>query len=101
MDAAPKEREPIAQKKSRPKRRGPKLTGISKQRRLANARERKRVHTLNKNIKILRRLIPLPPQQKEPSKTEIIWMAASYINGLMLLLSQERSQPQIQIKTEC
>ena len=98
MDTA-KEREPLDQKK-RPIRRGPKLTGISKQRRLANARERKRVHTLNKNIKILRRLIPLPPQQKEPSKTEIIWMAASYINGLMLLLNQERSQPQIQIKTE-
>lgn len=99
MDSVPKERESLDQKK-RPKRRGPKLTGISKQRRLTNARERKRVHTLNKNIKILRRLIPLPPQQKEPSKTEIIWMAASYINGLMVLLNQERSQPQVQIKTE-
>jgi len=99
MDSVPKEREPIDQKK-RPKRRGPKLTGISKQRRLANARERKRVQTLNKNIRILRRLIPLPPREKEPSKTEIIWMAASYINGLMMLLSQDKSQPQIEIKTE-
>lgn len=99
MESVPKERKSLPQKK-RPKRRGPKLTGISKQRRLANARERKRVHTLNKNIRLLRRLIPLPPQQKEPSKTEIIWMAASYISGLMLLLREEGSEPQVQIKTE-
>ena len=99
MESVDKERESMPQKK-RPKRRGPRLTGISKQRRLANARERKRVHTLNNNIMILRRLIPLPPQEKEPSKTEIIWMAASYIGRLMLPLREEGSQSQVAIKTE-
>lgn len=95
MESVDKERESMPQKK-RPRRRGPRLTGISKQRRLANARERKRVHTLNNNIMILRRLIPLPPQEKEPSKTEIIWMAASYIGRLMLLLREEGSQSQVE-----
>lgn len=99
MESIPKERESLSQKK-KAKRRGPRLTGISKQRRLANARERTRVHTLNNNIKILRRLIPIPPQHKEPSKTEIIWMAASYIDGLMLLLREEGSKQQVEIKTE-
>ena len=89
MESTPKDREALQSHKKKPKRRGPRLTGLSKQRRLANARERKRVHTLNSNIRILRRLIPVPPQQKEPSKTEIIWMAASYISRLMLLVSEE------------
>lgn len=45
---------------------------------------------------ILRRLIPLPPEEKEPSKTELIWMAASYIGRLMLLLQEEGHKTQTQ-----
>lgn len=77
------------QKKKKSRRRGPRLTGVSKQRRLANARERNRVHILNMNIQVLRELIPLPPQEKEPTKTEIIWMAAKYIALLGDMLDQE------------
>jgi len=77
------------QKKKKARRRGPRLTGVSKQRRLANARERNRVHILNTNIQVLRELIPLPPQEKEPTKTEIIWMAAKYIALLGDMLDQE------------
>ena len=93
MENIPKDRETPQSRKKKPKRRGPRLTGLSKQRRLANARERNRVHTLNSNIRILRKLIPLPPQHKEPSKTEIIWLAASYIGRLMLLLKEEEEEP--------
>ena len=101
MEDTPKDREALQSAKKKPRRRGPRLTGLSKQRRLANARERNRVQNLNSNIRILRRLIPLPPQQKEPSKTEIIWMAASYIGRLMLLLSQEEeSKAKVEIKKE-
>lgn len=89
MENIPKDRGTSQSRKKKPKRRGPRLTGLSKQRKLANARERHRVHTLNSNIRILRKLIPLPPQHKEPSKTEIIWLAASYIGRLMLLLKEE------------
>ena len=92
MEKIPNDHEIPQSRKKRPKRRGPRLTGLSKQRRLANARERNRVHTLNSKIRILRKLIPLPPQQKEPSKTEVIWLAASYIGRLMLLLKEEEEE---------
>ncbi|EDO43667.1 predicted protein, partial [Nematostella vectensis] len=67
------------------KRRGPRLTGVSKQRRLANARERSRVHTLNANIDRLKDILPLFPDEK-PSKTETIRIAAVYIAHLTELL---------------
>ena len=76
----------IAQPKKKPRRRGPRLTGVSKQRRVANARERRRVEILNMNIQILRHMIPLPPQEKEPSKTEVIWLAVDYITELTKML---------------
>lgn len=50
---------------------------------------------------ILRRLIPLPPEEKEPSKTELIWMAASYIGRLMLLLQEgQKTQTQRGLKND-
>ena len=72
--------------KKKSRRRGPRLTGVSKQRRMANARERKRVNVLNRNIENLRHHIPIPPQEKEPSRTEVIWMAADYIAELTKML---------------
>lgn len=75
-----------AQGKKKSRRRGPRLTGVSRQRRMANARERSRVQTLNTHIERLRDLIPLFPGEKKPSKTETIRLAAVYISCLTEIL---------------
>ncbi|RMX42410.1 hypothetical protein pdam_00004915 [Pocillopora damicornis] len=72
------------QGKKKTRRRGPRLTGVSRQRRMANARERSRVQTLNAHIERLRDLIPLFPGEKKPSKTETIRLAAVYISYNLL-----------------
>ena len=74
------------------KRRGPRLTGVSKQRRLANARERKRVQALNQEIEVLKSMLPLSPHDKKPTKTEVIWLAAAYIDELTQMLHKTSSQ---------
>lgn len=74
--------------KRKTKRRPPRLTGVSKQRKMANERERRRVHALNTHIENLRDLIPLSPFEKRPTKTEVIWMAATYIKFLTDLLEK-------------
>ncbi|KAL9968435.1 hypothetical protein ACROYT_G026812 [Oculina patagonica] len=74
------------QGKKKTRRRGPRLTGVSRQRRMANARERSRVQTLNAHIERLRDLIPLFPGEKKPSKTETIRLAAVYIDCLTEIL---------------
>jgi len=81
---------PVDKKKR--KRRGPRLTGVSKQRRLANARERKRVHALNEEIDLLKSLLPLSPHDKKPTKTEVIWLAAAYIDELTQMLHKTPCQ---------
>lgn len=87
----------VAQPKKKPRRRGPRLTGVSKQRRVANARERRRVEILNMNIQILRHMIPLPPQDREPSKTEVIWLAVDYITELTKMLeTADRLQAELE-----
>lgn len=74
------------QGKKKARRRGPRLTGVSRQRRMANARERSRVQNLNLHIERLRDLIPLFPGEKKPSKTETIRLAAVYISCLTEIL---------------
>lgn len=81
--------------KRRKRRRGPRLTGVSKQRRLANARERKRVQILNEKIDNLRDILPILPRERKPTKTEVIWLAASYIGELTEML-QNLSTPQVE-----
>ena len=66
------------------KRRGPRLTGVSKQRKKANARERNRVNILNNYIQLLRTLIPEP--EKRTTKFEVIIGAAAYISQLTEIL---------------
>lgn len=83
---------PQAKGKKKMKRRGPRLTGVSRQRRLANTRERNRVQILNDNIDRLRDLIPLFPDEKKPSKTDTVRMAAEYIGHLTDIL-QTTEQP--------
>ena len=66
------------------KRRGPRLTGVSKQRKKANARERNRVNILNNYIQLLRTLIPEP--EKRTTKFDVIIGAAAYISQLTEIL---------------
>lgn len=75
--------------KKKTKRRGRRLTGLSKQRRIANTRERNRVHVINESIDRLRDLIPLFPNEKKPSKTDTIRLAALYISHLTEILAME------------
>lgn len=84
-----KEKNPSVRKKT--KRRSPRLSGVSKRRKMANARERRRVHALNSHIENLRELIPQLPCEKRPSKTEVIWMAATYIEFLTELLQNSKN----------
>lgn len=85
----------FAEDKKKRKRRGPRLTGVSKQRRLANARERKRVQSLNKEIEVLKSMLPLSPYEKNPTKTEVIWLAAEYIDELTKMLDKAQSEEEI------
>ncbi|RMX42387.1 hypothetical protein pdam_00004920 [Pocillopora damicornis] len=43
---------------------------------------------------------PTSVKEKEPSKTEIIWMAASYFGRMMLLLEEEGTQTQAAQKND-
>ena len=85
----------FAEDKKKRKRRGPRLTGVSKQRRLANARERKRVQSLNKEIEVLKSMLPLSPYEKKPTKTEVIWLAAEYIDELTKMLDKAQSEEEM------
>lgn len=83
---SPEEEKNTSRKKT--KRRPSRLTGVSRQRKMANERERRRVQALNTRIENLRELIPLSPYEKRPTKTEVIWMAANYIEFLGELLEK-------------
>lgn len=63
------------------------MTGVSKQRKSANARERSRVQVINSAFDSLRELIPLSPTEKRPSKIETVRLAALYIHHLTELLT--------------
>lgn len=82
------------EQKKRKRRRGPRLTGVSKQRRLANARERRRVQILNEKIENLRDLLPISSRERKPTKTEVIWLAASYIGELTEMLHDQSTARQ-------
>ncbi|XP_067406003.1 transcription factor 15-like [Emydura macquarii macquarii] len=79
------------------KRKSPRLSGLSKQRQAANARERDRTHSVNSAFSALRTLIPTEPADRKLSKIETLRLAASYISHLanVLLLQQqgERAEP--------
>lgn len=77
----------LVQRRKKHRRRGPRLTGVSKQRKSANARERSRVQVINSAFETLRELIPLLPTEKRPSKIETVRLAALYIHHLTELLT--------------
>lgn len=86
------------------KRRGPRLTGVSKQRKKANARERNRVNILNNYIQLLRTLIPEP--EKRTTKFDVIIGAAAYISQLTEILQGDNdtdvrdAEDFVEMKTE-
>ncbi|XP_040888304.1 transcription factor 15 [Toxotes jaculatrix] len=69
----------------------PRLSGVSKQRQAANARERDRTHSVNTAFTALRTLIPTEPADRKLSKIETLRLASSYISHLanVLLLGED------------
>nr|XP_056717509.1 transcription factor 15-like [Euleptes europaea] len=82
---------PSAGAQGKRKRKSPRLSGLSKQRQAANARERDRTHSVNTAFSALRTLIPTEPADRKLSKIETLRLASSYISHLanMLLLQQQ------------
>ncbi|TFK10096.1 Transcription factor 15 [Platysternon megacephalum] len=82
------------------KRKSPRLSGLSKQRQAANARERDRTHSVNSAFSSLRTLIPTEPADRKLSKIETLRLAASYIahlaNVLLLQQGEGAEQPCLQ-----
>lgn len=83
--------EETTEKTRKKRRRSAPLTGVSKLRKAANARERERVRVLNEGIEHLRTLLPRDEHNTKPTKTEIIWMAARYISELKDMLEENDS----------
>lgn len=80
-----------SEKPRKKKRRSAPLTGVSKLRKAANARERERVRVLNEGIELLKSILPMDASIVKPTKTDIIWMAASYICELREMLHETDS----------
>ena len=74
-------------KSSRRKRR--MLTGVSKQRRAANERERKRLQIINKAYKELKGTLPLFPNEDNIPKIKIVQLATRTIKYLSDILNND------------
>ncbi|XP_075789425.1 transcription factor 15-like [Pelodiscus sinensis] len=85
---------PLAGSLGKRKRKSPRLSGLSKQRQAANARERDRTHSVNSAFSALRTLIPTEPADRKLSKIETLRLAASYISHLanVLLLQPQQGE---------
>jgi len=96
-DSSPKQRGSDAEnaKNSKRKRRRPRLTGLSKQRQAANARERSRTHSVNSAFSALRVLIPTEPSDRKLSKIETLRLASSYIAHLGSMLVSGTQCPNV------
>ena len=86
-DEADKKGSKDSKKKPRRKRRN--LTGVSKQRRAANERERKRLQIINMAFKDLKGILPLFPDESNISKIEIVRLAARTIKHLSELANKD------------
>lgn len=83
--------------KGKKKRRKPRLTGLSKQRQAANARERNRTHSVNSAFNALRLLIPTEPSDRKLSKIETLRLASSYIAHLGTILISGTQCPNVPV----
>ena len=72
------------QKEKTKRRRRKSLTGLSRKRREANARERRRVEELNRGFVYLKKALPLP--SVDISKLEILRLALKWIDHLETML---------------
>ncbi|KAM4797399.1 transcription factor 15-like [Rhinophrynus dorsalis] len=81
---------PVDESRGKRKRKS-RLSGVSKQRQAANARERDRTHSVNTAFTALRTLIPTEPADRKLSKIETLRLASSYISHLanILLLGED------------
>ena len=82
-------------KNNKRKRKRPRLTGLSKQRQAANARERSRTHSVNSAFSALRVLIPTEPSDRKLSKIETLRLASSYIAHLGTILVSGTQCPNV------
>lgn len=97
-DSSPKEHSSDLEngsKNCKRKRRRPRLTGLSKQRQAANARERSRTHSVNSAFSALRVLIPTEPSDRKLSKIETLRLASSYIAHLGSILVSGTQCPNV------
>lgn len=76
-----------SKKKQRRKKRN--LTGVSKQRRAANERERRRLNIINLAFKDLKSILPLYPGEENISKIEIVRLATKTIKYLSDILKND------------
>lgn len=75
------------EEKKKPRRRKRMLTGVSKQRRAANERERKRLQIINMAYKELKKALPLLPNEDNIPKIEIVRLATRTIRYLSDILN--------------
>ena len=88
VDGETNKKEKDSKKKSRRRRRN--LTGVSKQRRAANERERKRLQIINMAFKDLKGILPLFPNENNISKIEIVKLAGRTIKYLSELVNNDQ-----------
>lgn len=73
----------------KPRRRKRMLTGVSKQRRAANERERRRLQIINSAFIGLKDLLPLLPGEENISKIEVVKLASRTIMLLQEILDED------------
>ncbi|XP_077978496.1 uncharacterized protein LOC144433955 [Glandiceps talaboti] len=87
-DGSPGSTEETKKRKRKPKRRKRALTGVSRQRRAANARERRRIQGVNMAFIELRKILPVLSRD-EVSKIEILRLATKWIAYLTTVLIED------------
>lgn len=87
--------------KQRKRRRKKMLTGISKQRRLANERERRRLQVVNSAFVSLKNVLPLPSVDQKISRIEIVRLASRHIASLMQLLHHDEDLQGVENEDFC